>query len=142
VYSQLMYKPHRASPVYRHFLFIQPNSLLQLLLVVTGQLADMPTCGCQLADESTCGLVNLQMKINERFMVTGHFGPKTLQHQNTSALVWMRGIPVSEKHCGIKSDGICAVGLLNTMVYRLAVLIFNRLSSSHNLFHFRKSYFQ
>jgi len=54
----------------------------------------------------------------------------------------MHGIPVSEKHCGIKSDGICAVGLLNTMVYRLAVLIFNRLSSSHNLFHFRKSYFQ
>jgi len=49
----------------------------------------------------------------------------------------MRGIPVSEKYRGTKSDGIIYRGLAkNTAVYRPAVLISNKLSSSYNLFHF------
>jgi len=49
----------------------------------------------------------------------------------------MRGIPISEKYRGIKSDGIIYRGLGKyTAVYYSAVLIFNKLSSRHNLFHF------
>jgi len=48
----------------------------------------------------------------------------------------MRDIHLSENYRGIKVTVLYTVGLLNTAVYRTAVLIFNKLSSWHNLFHF------
>ena len=45
----------------------------------------------------------------------------------------MRGIPVSEKYRGIKSDGIIYRGLVKYRGIPPAVLIFNKLSSFHRV---------